>query len=85
MSTTLDFSSRKEYVWYRMYLDALSEADPARMGLRICEAEGILLARQRALGLANDHFEERQALAATLMALGALRSCLRRAYYVKTA
>ena len=75
MSILSDRSSRR-YLWYRMYLDALCEADPSRMRIRIREAESLLFARDRALQMSPNHREERQALAATLLALRALRECL---------
>ena len=70
-------SSQNDYIWYQLYLDALSETDPVRMRLRISEAEGVLQARQRALYGSRDNLQERQSLAATLLALRALRICLR--------
>ena len=70
--------SRRQYPWYSMYVDALGEADPARMNLRIKEAENLLLARERALHVSSeDPSEERQALTATLLALRVLRDCLK--------
>ena len=69
--------SRRQYLWYSMYVDALSEADPALMNLRVKEAVSLLLARERALHLSSeDNSEERQALTATLLALRVLRNCL---------
>ena len=75
MSIPADQSSRNSYLWFPMYLSALSEPEPARMRIRIQEAEGVLLAREHLLQ-GSDKAEELQALSATLLALRSLRQCL---------
>jgi hypothetical protein len=61
--------------WKDLYVAALFEPDPTKMGERISEAERALVLRARELfHISGDHIEEEEALDNAMYALRALRN-----------
>ena len=62
--------------WHDLYRAAIFETDPAKIMIRIIEAERALVRRERQLFLRSGNERELNALNTALHALDAHRSCL---------
>ncbi len=78
MDTSLDpspYEARR--TWRDFYRDAILEPDPAKISVRILQAERALVLRERELFFTCRHEGELNAVNAALQKLATLRSCLK--------